>query len=126
MPHRTAQSAATADLDQVPPDIATMRRTAQRFLAPDAQPIANDDLTTLGSALRGQIEELIPTIEAMTRQFPADDVPSACALVCTREARMRLGLRPGYNSPGRMTVAMKLARSVMALCDHYQTLGGHQ
>ncbi|WP_316784557.1 DUF6415 family natural product biosynthesis protein [Streptomyces sasae] len=101
-----------------------MRRTSARFLAPDAQPIPNADLTTLGSALRAQIEELIPTIEAMTRTLPADDVPSACALACSREARMRLGLVPGYNSPGRMTVAMKLARSVIALCDHYENLGG--
>ncbi|MFG2969340.1 DUF6415 family natural product biosynthesis protein [Streptomyces sp. NPDC048288] len=112
--------------DRLAPDIETMRSTAHRFLASDARPIPTGEVQTLGTALRGQIAELIPTIEAMTRQFPADDIPSACALACTREARIRLGLRPGYNSPGQMTVAMKLARSVTALCDHFENLGGGQ
>ncbi|MER7179850.1 DUF6415 family natural product biosynthesis protein [Streptomyces hyaluromycini] len=124
MPNRTAPPADAADTDHLPPDIETMRRTAHRFLAPDARPIPTDQVKTLGSALRGQIEELIPTVEAMTRLLPADDIPSACALACTREARTRLGLIPGYNSPGQMTVAMKLARSVKALCDHFENLGG--
>ncbi|MFD4604100.1 DUF6415 family natural product biosynthesis protein [Streptomyces sp. NPDC058464] len=120
----TADATMTEVQQQLAPDIVTMRRTAHRFLAPDARPIPTDEVTALGSALRGQIDELIPTIEAMTRTLPADDVASACALACTREARMRLGLRPGFNSPGHMTVAMKLARSVKALCDHYENLGG--
>ncbi|WP_089105489.1 DUF6415 family natural product biosynthesis protein [Streptomyces hyaluromycini] len=114
----------TETQQQLAPGIETMRRTAHRFLAPDARPIPADQVKTLSSALRGQIEELIPTIEAKTRSFPAGDIPSACALACTREARMRLGLVPGYNSPGQMTVAMKLAWSVKALCDHYENLGG--
>ncbi|MEU9406205.1 DUF6415 family natural product biosynthesis protein [Streptomyces sp. NPDC048281] len=124
MTARHADASTAETQHQAPPDIETMRNTAHRFLAPDARPIPTDDVTTLRTALRGQIEELIPTIEAMTRQRPANDVPSACALACAREARMRLGLRPGYNSPGQMTVAMKLARSVVALCDHYENLGG--
>ncbi|MBW8796371.1 MAG: hypothetical protein JF597_23070 [Streptomyces sp.] len=120
----TADTSMTEAQQQLAPDIETMRSTAHRFLAPDARPIPTSEVTTLAAALRGHVEELIPTIEAMTRDFPAGDVPSACALVCCREARMRLGLRPGYNSPGQMTVAMKLARSVKALCDHYRILGG--
>ncbi|MFG2963599.1 DUF6415 family natural product biosynthesis protein [Streptomyces sp. NPDC048288] len=126
MPHGTAPSPDTADTDRLPPDIQTMRKTAHRFLAPDARPIPNGEVDTLRVALRGQIEELIPTIEAMTRTFPDGDFPSACALAGVREARMRLGLIPGYNSPGQMTVSMKLARSVTALCDHYENLNGQQ
>ncbi|MET9083740.1 DUF6415 family natural product biosynthesis protein [Streptomyces sp. NPDC004237] len=119
----TADTSMTEEQQQLAPDVETMRGTAHRFLAPDARPIPNDEVTTLTVALRGQIEELIPTIEAMTRTLPADDYPSACALACCREADMRLGLSPGYNSPGQMTVAMALAKSVKALCDHYENLG---
>ncbi|MFI6021268.1 DUF6415 family natural product biosynthesis protein [Streptomyces sp. NPDC051287] len=112
--------------DQSPPDITTMRRTARRFLAPDAKPILPEDLQTLVITMRGQLEVLIPAVEASTLTLPKGDVPAECALAGAREARTRLGLLLGDNSPGRMTVAMKLARSVMALCDHYQALTGHQ
>ncbi|MER7838450.1 DUF6415 family natural product biosynthesis protein [Streptomyces sp. NPDC096040] len=120
----TADATMTEAQDRLAPDIETMRRTAHRFLAPDARPIPTGDLVTLRATMRGQLEELIPTIEAMTRAFPAGDIPSACALAGVGEARMRLGLRPGFNSPGQMTVAMKLARSVNALCDHFENLRG--
>ncbi|MFG3017694.1 DUF6415 family natural product biosynthesis protein [Streptomyces sp. NPDC048254] len=121
---RTAPVSGETDTNRLPPDIETMRGTATRFLAPDARPIPTGDLVMLRATMRRQIEELIPTIEAMTRAFPAGDIPSRCALAGVQEARMRLGLRPGYNAPGQMTVAMKLARSVTALCDHYENLGG--
>ncbi|MFK0154630.1 DUF6415 family natural product biosynthesis protein [Streptomyces sp. NPDC090493] len=120
----TADVSMTEAQQQLAPDVETMRATAHRFLAPDARPIPTDQLPTLAGALRGQIQELIPTIEAMTRGFPDGDIPSACALACCREAGMRLGLQPGYNSPGPMSVAVKLARSVAALCDHFENLGG--
>lgn len=126
MVQRTAPPSDAADTDRLPPDIETMRRTAARFLAPDARPIPTGDLVMLRATMRGQLEELIPTIEAMTLRFPAGDIPSRCALTGVDEARTRLGLRPGFNAPGQMTVAMKLARSVMALCDHYENLGGQQ
>lgn len=122
MSHHTAQATPTRDLDQLPPDIATMRATARRLLADDAKPIGGEDLETLRLTLRGQIELLIPVVEAMTLGLPRDDVPRACALAGVREARMRLGLGVGVNPPVRMSVAMRLARSVMALCDHYENL----
>ena len=43
-------------------------------------------------------------------------------MACTREAYTRLGLGVGDYPPVRMSVAMKLARSVNALCDHYENL----
>ena len=39
-----------------------------------------------------------------------------------REAETRLRLGSGDNSPVRMSVAMRLARSVNALCDHHMVL----
>ncbi|WP_406380780.1 DUF6415 family natural product biosynthesis protein [Streptomyces sp. NBC_01618] len=122
MPHRTAPSVARAELDQAPPDIATMRTTTHRLLAEHAKPIDPEQLETLRLALYGHLQLLIPIIEAMTLGLPKDNVPRACALACAGEARMRVRLRGGDNPPGRMSVAMRLARSVNALCDHYDRL----
>lgn len=119
---RITDPAPTANLDQVPPDLATMRASARRLLAEDAAPIGPEELETLRLALRGHIEELIPAVEAMTLGLPKDDIPRACALAGVREARMRLGLGVGDYPPVRMSVAMRLARSVRTLCDHYENL----
>jgi Family of unknown function (DUF6415) len=124
MAHRTARPAAPADLDQMPPDIATMRATAGRLLALDARPIGPEDLDTLRLTLRGQLELMIPIVEAITAGLPAGDIPAACAVAGVGEARMRLQLGVDIPSPVRMSVSMKLARSVIALCDHYENLGG--
>ncbi|MGW3200695.1 DUF6415 family natural product biosynthesis protein [Streptomyces sp. NPDC001118] len=123
MPNRTARPSPTAELAQDPPDIATMRASARRLLAEDAKPIGAEELETLRLTLRGQVQLLIPIVEAMTLGLPKDDVPRACALACTREASMRLRLGVGDYPPVRMSVALKLARSVNALCDHYDNLG---
>ncbi|MEV6835531.1 DUF6415 family natural product biosynthesis protein [Streptomyces sp. NPDC051133] len=115
-------STTSEELDQLPPDIATMRATARRLLAEDAAPIGPDELETLRLTLRGHLQLLIPVIEAMTLGLPKDDVPRACALAGAREATMRLRLGVGDYPPVRMSVTMKLARSVNALCDHYENL----
>ncbi|MGW0764650.1 DUF6415 family natural product biosynthesis protein [Streptomyces sp. NPDC002676] len=120
--NETAQEATV--VVEPPPDIATMRATARRLLAEDAKPIGPGELETLQLTLRGHLQLLIPVIEAMTLTLPKGDVPQACALAGVGEARMRLRLGVGDNGPVRMSVAMKLARSVNALCDHYENLGG--
>jgi hypothetical protein len=122
MPSETASPAET-DSSTLPPDIATMRASARRLLAEDAAPISPDDLETLRLTLRGHLQLLIPIIEAKALDLPKDDIPRACALAGAREARMRLGLGVGDNQLVRMSVAMRLARSVNALCDHYENLG---
>ncbi|MFF7982020.1 DUF6415 family natural product biosynthesis protein [Streptomyces sp. NPDC007901] len=123
MPNRAARLPAAADLDD-PPDIATMRSTADRILAFDAKPISPEDLETLRIALRGHIERLIPAVQGLAAGFPKGDIPRECALAGAREASMRLRLGADGSSPVRMSVSMKLARSVVALCDHYENLGG--
>ncbi|MFK4100823.1 DUF6415 family natural product biosynthesis protein [Streptomyces sp. NPDC019531] len=123
MPNRTARTPAPAGLDD-PPDIATMRSTAARILDFDAKPVSTEELETLRLAMRGQIELMIPTVEALAAGFPKGDIPRECALAGAREASMRLRLGVGGSRPVRMSVSMKLARSVMALCDHFENLGG--
>lgn len=123
MPNRTDRLPAAADLDD-PPDIATMRSTADRILAFDAKPISPEDLETLRIAMRSQIGLLIPAVQGLAAGFPKGDIHREYALAGVREAGMRLRLGVGGGSPVRMSVSMRLARSVVALCDHYKNLGG--
>ncbi|MFI9245625.1 DUF6415 family natural product biosynthesis protein [Streptomyces sp. NPDC053086] len=122
MTHRTAPAAPVADLDRLPPDITTMRATARRLLADDARPVKPEELETLRLALVGHAQHLTDVVELMTGEHQPDDAPAACALACVREARARLRLGAGDNPNVRMSVAMRLARSVRALCDHYENL----
>lgn len=122
MPHRTAPSAAEAELDQAPPDIATMRTTARRLLDEHAEPVSPEQLETLQLTLHGQLQLINPIVEEMALGLPKDDAPRACALACVGEARMRVRLEGGDTPPVHMSVARRLARSVNALCDHYDRL----
>ncbi|MEU7384943.1 DUF6415 family natural product biosynthesis protein [Streptomyces sp. NPDC042207] len=122
MQHATARPAATAEADQPPPDLATMRATVRRLLADDAEPPSPDDLDTLMLRLRGHIMVLIPVVESAASRMPKDDVPRACAQACIGEARMRLGLEPGRGLPAGIAHAQRLARSVNALADHLDNL----
>ncbi|MEV5909336.1 DUF6415 family natural product biosynthesis protein [Streptomyces chartreusis] len=123
MPNRTARQTAAADRDD-PPDIPTMRSTADRILALDAKPISPEDLETLRINMHGRLELLIHAVQGLAAGFPKGDIPRECALAGVREAGMRLRLGVGGSGPVRMSVSMKLARSVVALCDHYENLGG--
>ncbi|MFD5297232.1 DUF6415 family natural product biosynthesis protein [Streptomyces mutabilis] len=105
-----------------PPDIATVRATARRLLAADAEAPAPDELASLTARLRRDITSLIPVVEALTRTLPETDVPRACALACIGEARMRLRLGDGGNATVRLSVAVRLARTANALADHHQAL----
>ncbi|WP_254396012.1 DUF6415 family natural product biosynthesis protein [Streptomyces sp. AC512_CC834] len=101
-----------------------MRATARRLLGEDAEPPSPQDLETLTLRLRGYMMLAIPVVETAALTWPEDDVPRACALACIGEARMRLRLESGRNLPAGIRHAQRLARSVNALCDHYQTMGG--
>lgn len=118
----TVRSSATGERHRDPLDIEMMRSTARRLLAEDAEPPTPNELETLTLQLRGHIMVAIPDVEAAARRLPEDDVPRACALACVCEARMRLGLEPGRALPTGIAHAQRLARSVNALCDHYENL----
>lgn len=124
MPNRTAPPAVATGLAELPVDIATMRQSARCLLAEDPAPPADDALGVLAVLLRDHIVQLIPEVEAATLRLPQDDIPRACALACVGEARMRLRLGDGDTGAVRLAVAVKLARSVRALCDHHENLDG--
>lgn len=107
-----------------PPDTATMRDTARPLLAEDSDPLPTGELDVAISMLRGHMQVLLPDVGKLAGRQPKDDIPRACALACCGEARMRLRLDDGETTAVRTAAARRLARSVMALCDHYENLGG--
>lgn len=126
MANRTVRPPAAEERNSLPPDIETMRATARRLLADDAEPPSPEELETLTLLLRGHLMVAIPAVEIAAGRLPKDDVPRACAMACIGEARMRLRLEPGRTLPAGIAHAQRLARSVDALADHYENIGGHQ
>ncbi|MGW9028882.1 DUF6415 family natural product biosynthesis protein [Streptomyces sp. NPDC055722] len=113
--------------DPRPPDVAEMRRSALRLIGPECPALAPEELDTLHALLRGHIQLLVPEVEAMAVPLPKDDIPRACAMACTGEARMRLRIGwPEDSAAVRLAVAKKLARSLNALCDHWENLAPGQ
>jgi hypothetical protein len=114
-------SATTRDL---PPDIETMRTSARRLLVEDAIQPGADELATLTVMLRGHMELLAPEVEAIAEREPKDSIPRYCALACVGEARGKLRAGQGAGADGGVAYTRKLARSLNALCDHYENLNG--
>ncbi|MER5209946.1 DUF6415 family natural product biosynthesis protein [Streptomyces sp. NPDC002838] len=104
----------------LPLDLETMRACAYRLLAEGAKEPSPEELEMLTLQLRGHIMVAIPEVEAAVLARPQDDVLRACALFCLAEARLRLSAEPGRNLSARIAHAQHLARSVQALCDHYE------
>jgi hypothetical protein len=109
----------------LPLDLETMRTCAYRLLAEGAKAPSPEELEILTLQLRGHIMVAVPEVEAAVPALPEDDVPRACSLFCIGEARLRLNAEPGRTRAARIADAQRLARSVRALCDHYEN-GEHQ
>ncbi|WAZ26802.1 DUF6415 family natural product biosynthesis protein [Streptomyces cinnabarinus] len=105
-------------------DIATMRATVAQVLPPDVTPTNPARLATLTGMMRGHMHLLIPEVERAAAEQPAADVPRYVALACVREARGKLEASPGLMPSDAGAYTRKLGRSLLALCDHYETLTG--
>ncbi|MCZ4605008.1 DUF6415 family natural product biosynthesis protein [Streptomyces sp. Lzd4kr] len=127
MAHGTAQPLGAAGQSQAPPDIATMRATAAPVLGPDNGPDAFPPdaaaLETLDGALRGHLQLLIPDVQkaAGSRR---KDVQTYCALACVGEARGKLTVATAGSLAVRVRHVRRLARVLLALCEHYERLSG--
>ncbi|MDO0933912.1 DUF6415 family natural product biosynthesis protein [Streptomyces sp. DG2A-72] len=123
----TSQAAAGEEQDQAPLDIAAMRATVRRLLgpddAPDALPPSADEADTLTLTLRGHLELIIPEVEKAAGP-KLSSVQSYCAMACVGEARRKLAVTPTPGLDARVALARRLARSLNALCGHYDTLSG--
>ncbi|WP_328876260.1 DUF6415 family natural product biosynthesis protein [Streptomyces sp. NBC_00287] len=107
-----------------PADITTMRASVAEVLPPDVTPTERSTLETLTGLLRGHMQLIIPEIEQVAARLPADDVPRYCALACVGEARGKLSAGPGLMPYDAAAHVRRLGRSLLALCDHYETLTG--
>jgi hypothetical protein len=114
----TETASATQSLD-----IVTMRQTIGRLLPPDVEPLDGAQVETLIATLRGHMELVIPEVQAAAEKFPKDDIPRYVALACISEARGRLGRATAVlRGHDALVYARRLARSLNALCDHYEAL----
>ncbi|MFP3987105.1 DUF6415 family natural product biosynthesis protein [Streptomyces sp. E11-3] len=114
--------------DDRPPDIETMRAVTASLLADDAQLPRYEDLELMLLQLRGHLMLLIPIVEDIACVLSARDVPAQCALPGVSAARDRLNDVPAavekVGLVSEVRRAQRLARSVDALCDHYENLNG--
>ncbi|MFJ9760064.1 DUF6415 family natural product biosynthesis protein [Streptomyces sp. NPDC101149] len=113
----------TAALTQ-PVDIDTMRHSISRLIGPDTESLEGPELAGLTGLLRGHMQLIIPEIEQAAGNLPRDDVPRYCALACIGEARTKLRAPAGDGPDRAAAYARRLARSLAALCDHYEALTG--
>jgi hypothetical protein len=107
-----------------PVDIKMMRESIGRLIGPSAESPGGEELAGLTDLLRGHMQWIIPEIEQAAGKLPMDDVPRYCALACIGEARGKLRAAPGHGPHRAVAYARRLARSLAALCDHYEALTG--
>ena len=109
-----------------PPDVATMRAVIDRLLdpgaLPEALPLAPGELETLTLQLRGHLELLVPEVEERAKRLPRESIPRFCVLACLGEARERLRAVPTPRFGGPAGHARRLARTLNAVCDHWENL----
>ncbi|MGW1713139.1 DUF6415 family natural product biosynthesis protein [Streptomyces sp. NPDC002156] len=98
-----------------------MRDMAVRFLGEPALP-RYETVQHFGHAFHRDMWRLIPRIEQLTGCLPGDDVPAKVALAGVGEARRRLDEIERAGLAGEFERVKRLARSVVALCDHHDNL----
>jgi len=117
--HRATEARHPALEGVDPPDILTMRTTAARALT---EVLSGDELETVAETLRGHIRVLIPEVEFAAGRQPRESTLAICARAAAGEARRKLGLGGSDILAVHVSVTQKLARSVVAMCDHYERL----
>ncbi|WP_405536730.1 DUF6415 family natural product biosynthesis protein [Streptomyces sp. NBC_00075] len=100
-----------------------MRDTAVRFLGEPALP-RYETVQHFGHAFHRDLWRLIPRIEQLAGCLPGDDAPVNVALAGVGEARRRLDEIERAGLAGEFERVKRLARSVVALCDHHDNLTG--
>ncbi|GHF96875.1 DUF6415 family natural product biosynthesis protein [Streptomyces thermodiastaticus] len=73
---------------------------------------------------RQVLARLMPRVEHLAATLPADDVLRAVALGGVGEARRRLDEPEAAGLQGEVERVKRLARSVIALCGHLESLSG--
>lgn len=114
---------ATQHETSPPPGLTSMRAAAEWFLDQRTLP-RHESMKCYSADLSGFLERLIPNVEKLAASLPPDDVPARVAVVGVGEARRRLYEPEAAGLCGEMERVKRLARSVLALCDHQDALTG--
>ncbi|MFI5796114.1 DUF6415 family natural product biosynthesis protein [Streptomyces sp. NPDC051677] len=114
---------ASSETDASPIAAASMRAAATWFLAQTVLP-SHQTVKLFAQDFTTFLDHLIPQTEQLAAGRAGDDAQAMVARAGLAEARRRLGIaeRPGLN--GEVERVKRLARSVLALRDHYDTLTG--
>ncbi|MEV4858907.1 DUF6415 family natural product biosynthesis protein [Streptomyces ossamyceticus] len=108
----------------MPLDRTTMLAGAARLLADGGAALSDAEIDTLRLQLRGHIELLIPAVESAAAHLPVGGVEGTRVRARLIAARSALGLGwPGDSRLVRLSVVVKLARSVRSLCGQLERLG---
>lgn len=103
--------------------ISAMRDTAVRFLGETVLP-RYETVQQYGHAFHRDLWRLVPRVEQLAGCLSDDDVPANVALAGVGEARRRLDEIECVGLAGEFERVKRLARSVVALCDHHESLNG--
>ncbi|MBK3571659.1 DUF6415 family natural product biosynthesis protein [Streptomyces sp. MBT62] len=106
------------------PDIAHMRADAAAFLAGCVPLPRYEDVQGFAVDCQRNLLKLIPEVEQLAGSFPDDDIPAKVAQAGVAEARRRLHEIEAVGLAGEVKRVQRLARSVLALCDHHDSLTG--
>ena len=124
MANGTAKRTADSTPEQLPLDVETIKSSAQDVISDGAKIEDSDELETIIILLRGMIMVLIPEVENDVAQYPKNHCPAIGARAGIQEARNKSHVIPGSSIPQLIGHAQKLARCVLALIRHHETLGG--
>lgn len=113
----------------LPVDIETMRASARRLLAPDAEVPSVEEVETLTLMLKGHLALIVPEVgRAASGRLGEDTFTRANARLDARMAvvatRNKLRFTPSPSPSAHIAYARRLSRSLNALCDHYEVLRG--
>ncbi|CAL9316924.1 DUF6415 family natural product biosynthesis protein [Streptomyces sp. SudanB52_2052] len=115
-----------SETDVPVPGVTAMRAQASWFL--DQRTLPRHQATQLMARdLREFLEHLVPRIERLAAERSRDDAPvpaANVALAGVTEARRRMDEPEAAGLCGEVERVKSLARSVVSLCDHHDTLTG--
>ncbi|MFE6171843.1 DUF6415 family natural product biosynthesis protein [Streptomyces sp. NPDC056464] len=114
---------STTESTDTSPGVTSMSAAAGWFVEQPTLP-RHESLKMWSEDLTGFLERLIPAVEVLAGSLPEDDVSARAAMVGVGEAHRRLREPGAAGLNGETERVRRLARSVMALCDHHVNLSG--
>jgi hypothetical protein len=116
-------TAISPHTEKAPLDTVALRGTAHDFIRAGDVLLRHEDLKQQSAEFSRNLRQLIDQIGRLAAPQP-QEVVAVVAMAGVAEAQRRLDLieRPGLQ--GEHERVKKLACSVLALCDHYETLSG--